>query len=138
MKLAFAFLADAASSLPNGTFDVIGGGFDLMKATSFPATKHAMALVGRILFEPAECGKQYDFFGELVDQNGNPIFPKMHASFTASPHPRYADRSNWMTVFLNCQGVTFPTPGDYFFRLSVGSQPIGQVIIEVYPEENPT
>ena len=39
MKLEFAFLADAATMLENGNFDVIAGGFDVVTARTFPATK---------------------------------------------------------------------------------------------------
>ena len=35
MKLEFAFLADAATVLENGQFDVIGGGFDVVAGKDF-------------------------------------------------------------------------------------------------------
>lgn len=138
MKLEFAFLADAATVLEKGVFDVIGGGFDVVTGMSFPATKYAMVLIGRVLFDAAECGKEYEFSGEIVDAGGKAIFPKMRGALVPPQHPRDPKRSNWMTVCLNCQGVIFPTPGDYFFRLSIGDVVVGQVIIEAVVEENPT
>ena len=39
MKLEFAFLADAVTGLPNGTFDVIQGGIDEFTGEIFPATE---------------------------------------------------------------------------------------------------
>lgn len=40
MKLEFAFLADAADIRSDGQFAVVGGGFDLLRAQSFPAVKY--------------------------------------------------------------------------------------------------
>ncbi len=137
MKLEFAFLADAATILNDGLFDVIGGGFDVVLGKAFPATKHAMVLIGRIQFSPEECGKEFELLGEIVDHDGNGIFPELRGTVTARPHPRNPKRTNWMTVCLNCQAVTFPVPGEYFFRLSVDKQFLGQVGIEVVAEENP-
>src|SRR5260370_2090278 len=107
MKLEFAFLADAATMLEKGLFDVIGGGFDVVTGHTFQVTKYAMVLIGRILFEPKECGKSYEFTGEIVDQDGKGIFQKMCVTFEAPVHPRNPGRPNWMTLCLNCQGVTF-------------------------------
>ena len=38
-----------------------------------------------------------------------------------------------MTICLHYQGVTFPVPGDYCIRLSVESQVLGQVNVQVVP-----
>ena len=122
MKLQFAFLADAANSLDKGMFDILGGGFDIITGKSFPATKHTIVLVGRILFEPDECGKKHKLQGRIVDGNSKPIIPEMSVELLPLPHPRKPDCPNWMTVFLTCQSVTFPTPGDYLFRLTIDNQ----------------
>jgi hypothetical protein len=134
MKLDFAFLADAATVQDNGMFAVIGGGFDILRGTQFPATKHAMALVGRVRFGPDEWGKNYKIHAEIVAPDGQIIPPDLWISFDPSPHPRDLTRSNTTTFCFNYQGVQFPSPGDYVLRLSDGSQTIGQVVLEVVPE----
>lgn len=131
MELGFAFLADAATVPENGMFDVIGGGFDVLTGNQLPAIKHAMVLIGRIVFEAHECGKEYELHGEIVGPNGEIVPPHMRVSFVAPPHPRHKERPNWMTVCLNYQGVSFPMAGDYSFKLTVENQSIGEVTLEV-------
>jgi hypothetical protein len=139
MKLDFAFLADAATITDNGLFAVVGGGFDVLKAQEFPAVKSAMALVGRVAFEAGEMGKTYLLHGEIVGPGGITLPPDLWLSFKPFPHPRDPRRENSTTICLDYQGVSFPTPGDYFIRLSIRTEDVdasraqilGQVRIEV-------
>jgi hypothetical protein len=145
MKLDFAFLADAATITDDGLFAVVGGGFDVLKPQAFPATKSAMALVGRVTFPADEMGKSYLLHGEIIGPDGCALPPDMSPDMWLSikpfPHPRNPERGNWTTICLNYQGVSFPTPGVYFVRLSLrtqdagagGFQILGQVKIEVLP-----
>lgn len=133
MTLDFAFLTDAATLLPDGRFDVVGGGFDVVLAEEFPATKYAMALIGRIRFSPAECGRQYRIHAEIVAPNEEIIPPDMWITFRQDPHPRDAKNSNVTTFAFNYQGVQFPSPGYYVFRLSDGTITLGEVKLEVVP-----
>ena len=71
MKLEFAFLADAVDIRNDGQFSVVGGGFDLLRARSFPAMKYAMALVGRVVFEPVEMDKNYLMLCEIIGPDGH-------------------------------------------------------------------
>jgi hypothetical protein len=133
MKLDFAFLADAATISENGLFAVVGGGVDVLTPQGFPAIKYAMALVGRIVFEAQECGKTYLLHGEIVGPGETILPPDMWLSLEPFSHPRDPQGENWITICLNYQGVTFPAPGSYFIRLSVGSEVLGRVKIEVLP-----
>lgn len=138
MKLEFAFLADAVTGLPNGTFDVIQGGIDEFTGETFPATKFVLVLVARLSFEPQEVGTRFEFAGELVDREGKAIFPALGGTFEAPAHPRRHGRASWMTLFLNCAGVLFPAPGDYFFRLTIDGQRLANVMIEAVLQEKPS
>jgi hypothetical protein len=135
MKLEFAFLADAATLQDNGLFAVVSGGFDVVESDEFPATKHAMALVGRVRFDASECGKSYSIKAEIVDPDGRTLGPDLAPVLTIQfhqfAHPRDPKRSNVTTFCFNYQGVRFPVPGDYAIRLSEESQVIGQVKVEV-------
>jgi hypothetical protein len=134
MKLDFAFLADAAYITDDGLFCVVGGGFDIIFASGFPAIKHAMALVGRVVFEASEFGKVHLLHGEIVGPNDSLIPPDLWLSLKPFPPPTGSGRDNWMTICLNYQGVAFPTPGEYCIRLSVGNQKVGDVKIHVLPQ----
>ncbi len=135
MKLEFAILADAVTGLPDGTFDAIRGGTDVFTAEKFPATKFVLVLVARLAFDPKEAGKEFKFVGELVDREGKPIFSALEGAFVAPPNPRHPDRPGPMTLFLNCSGVAFQAPGDYFFRLTIAGQRIAEVMIEAVLQE---
>lgn len=135
MKFEFAFLADAATMLDNGTFDVVGGGFDVVKGRSFPATKGAMVFIARLWFEPQECGKEYKFSGGIFNREGHPIYPPFRGAFVPATHAKYATRGTHFNVCVSAELVQFPTPGDYFFRLSIDEKPVGEVIIEAVLEE---
>ena len=138
MKLEFAFLADAANMMDNGTFDVISGGFDVVWAKTFPATKPTVVLVGRIQFEPNECGTEHECVVEILDKEDRVIFPPIRATFTPIRHTRDASRANWQSFCFNHQGVTFPAPGDYLFRVSVDGKPLGEAIMEAVLGEEGT
>jgi hypothetical protein len=132
MELEFAFLADAAMVTEKGLFCVISGGLDVLTgAHGFPATKSAMVLIARIRFSPEEFGHEQDFHAEIMGPDGNAVPPDMRLSFKPNPHPRNPERKNWTTIALQYEGVTFPTAGDYSFRLSIGNRLLGQVILEV-------
>jgi hypothetical protein len=129
MKLGFAFLADAADIRDDGQFSVVGGGFDQLRASTFPAIKHAMALVGRIEFEPEEIGKNFSLHCEIVGPDEIAIPPELWLSL--GPFPADPNRANWATICFNYQGVSFPKPGDYFVQLSVDKKILGSVRISV-------
>jgi len=131
MKLDFAFLADAATLQDNGMFAVVGGGFDVVAGEQFPATKYAMALVGRVRCEAEECGRNYQVHAKIVSPNGQVVPPELAISFEQVPHPRNPSRSNTTTFCFNYQGVQFPEPGDYTFQLTEGARMIGLVLLEV-------
>jgi hypothetical protein len=133
MKLAFAFLADAADIRNDGQFSVVGGGFDMLRASSFPAVKYAMALVGRVEFEPAEINKSYSLHSEIIGPNGIAIPPDLWLTLKPFTNPVAPNRPNWTTICFNYQGVSFPTPGDYFLRLSIDKMILDQVTISVLP-----
>lgn len=137
MKLEFAFLADAATVLENGQFDVIGGGFDVVRGKRFPATKYAMTLIGRLLFDQQDFGKRHELTGEILDAGGSIIFPTLQTDFQSEPRPG-GKRAPWIALCLNWQGVTFPTPGEYSIRLSVDKDVVGHVVIEAVVEEETT
>jgi hypothetical protein len=139
MQLEFAFLADAATLQDNGLFAVVSGGFDVVESAQFPAIKYAMALIGRLRFDPEECGKTYTIKAEIISPTGVPlgadVAPALVIQFHQFPHPRDSKRSNVTTFCFNYQGVGFPVPGTYAIYLSEGNQVIGQVAIDVIQKE---
>jgi len=137
MKLDFAFVSDAALLTERGLFSVLGGGFDTVKCSGFPATYHLIACVVRLRFDPGEFDVTHKCIVELFDPDGA-LVPKMKIELPVrpSPHPRYSDRSNVMTLHADFQQVPITKPGDYVFRISCDGVELGQIGIEVTGPEN--
>jgi hypothetical protein len=138
MRFEYIFVANAATILDDGTFNVIGGGFDTVTAPSFPAAQPAMVLIARVLFESQELGREHPFVAEVVDQAGRPLFqPALTGTITPQPNRKHPSQANWMTVCLNCHGIMFPAPGVFSFRLSIGEQIREEVKIEAVLGDKP-
>jgi hypothetical protein len=137
MRLKFAFLADAATMQDDGTFAVIAGGFEVLRAEEFPVQKPVMVLIARLAFESEECNTKHTYTCEFLDPNGGTIFPTFVGEFSPPSHPRHPERENTMTLCLNAAGATFSAPGDYAIRLSIDGKSVVDVPIEVISEEVP-
>ncbi len=130
MKLEFAFLADAVKVQDNGVFDILGGGFDVLKgATTFPAVKPTVYLLGRVSLTKEESKLRHELVVEIIGPNKQPVSPRIRVWFGA-----FVDCPSWgcwATVSLHYQDLSFPEPGEYQFRFSVGGNHLGQIRLEV-------
>ena len=129
MKLQFAFLARAVEVTDKGTFDVVGGGFDLFRGRKFPAPAPSMALVARIGFTPEELQNDQELRVELVGPGGTPM-RESRVPITKDD----SGRQGPVTVALNYNFIEFPGPGDYAFRLMIGNHDLGEVALGVRME----
>jgi hypothetical protein len=137
MELEFAFLADAAKVEQNGIFNVLGGGFDVLRNTStFPATKPVMVLLAKIKVTAEECKREHELLAELVAPDGAAIHPPIRARYAPSPNVGKPRPNSWIAVAFTYHNATFPAPGEYQFRLSVGDSPLGQVRLDVIAKES--
>jgi hypothetical protein len=139
MELKFAFLAEAAKVEESGIFSVIGGGFDVLRnAGPFPAKKRTMSLLGRLELTDAECRTQHELVVELIGPDGRTLPSEIRLRFIPFKEGEQVDPKTWITVGLDYRDVTFPDPGEYTFRVSVGPQALGDVRLQVVAEEKET
>ena len=132
MKLAFAFLAEAATVVPDkGWFSVLNGGVDTVGGASFPGPLHGISLIVRVAFSEEECGRDYDCHVGLFGPDGTLIPPE----FRPTLKPKQPSDSNSLdyhiTLCLAFQNVQLPAAGDYVFRVSINGQVLGQVGLRV-------
>jgi hypothetical protein len=132
MKLAFAFLAEAATVVPDkGWFSVLNGGIDTVGGPRFPGPLHGISLIVRVAFSEEDCGRDYECHVGLFGPDGAILPPEFRP--TLKPK-RPADRNSLeyhITLCLAFQNVQLSTAGDYSFRISVDGQVLGQVGLRV-------
>jgi hypothetical protein len=70
MRVAYAFLADAALGHPDGKTYVLGGGIDTLFGPAFPLVVSPLTMVIKAEFEPHECDSPHLIEVQLMDGNG--------------------------------------------------------------------
>ncbi len=131
MELEYAIFAKAADLSPDGIFSLIGGGFDGIAVSKFPAMTPPVALLAHLRLKPEEVGRTYRLRIDVVAPDGRLLPAGDESAVTPerpSPDPR---RPPGYTIVLQVYGVELPVPGEYQFRLFVDGRPLGTVSLFV-------
>jgi hypothetical protein len=130
MELTTAMLADGAR-VADGKLYIFGGQWDRIQVARFPAAHPAMAVVLVLKVEYSEAPKTYAFEVELK-LDGDPVGAKAagqmsigHAAGLKHGAPQFAPVA---LPFFNLQ---FERPGRYDWLISIDSEPIGHIPLEV-------
>jgi hypothetical protein len=137
-EIDYAFLADAAQASPGQKFHVLGGGLDHIGGPTFPLRHPHLALVVGLRVTAAEVDRPHELRFVLLDPDGAEV---AGASSSITVHGRPDARDRPVTLAIDAWNLTFPTPGDYSFRLLVnGSERkrIPIVLVRMTPPEAPT
>lgn len=131
MDLAYAFLAKFADTTRDGTFALVGGGFEVVAAPALPVTVPALAVVIRLLVPPNECGREHELRVDLVGPGE--AAPRMTANlhFTPDLDVNRPGRPVGINCIMGTFGLAFAEQGDYEFRLSVGGRQLGSAVLSV-------
>jgi len=132
MRLAYAFLANAAEYTSDGKLWVLGGDIDTFTFDDFPATVPALSFVAKVLFEPAECGAAYRLGIDILRPDGESLNPSQIV-YELRPEVRVEqpDRPVGAAMVLNIQGLSLPEPGDYRFVIRVDDEEMGLLPVRV-------
>src|SRR3954453_17870825 len=114
--IEFAFLADAAETLPGQKFHVLGGGVSRIGGPTFPLPHPHPALLPRVPVAAPEVDREHEIRFVLLDPDGGEV-----AGATGNLVARgHADgRDTVLTFSIDLWNLTFPAPGDYSFRILV-------------------
>lgn len=114
--IAYAFLADAAQSVPGQKFNVLGGGVSRIGARSLPLRHPHLALVVGLRVTAAETDRSHDVHLLVLDPDGTEI---ASATATIAMQRRHDARDEVLTFAVDLWNLTFPTGGDHSVRILV-------------------
>jgi hypothetical protein len=115
-EIDFAFLADAAETLPGQKFHVLGGGVAQIGGRRFPLHHPHLALVIGLGVTAPETDREHEIRFVLLDPDGGEV-----AGATGSLSARRLKdaRDAVLTFSIDLWNLSFPAPGDYSFRILV-------------------
>jgi hypothetical protein len=114
--IEFAFLADAAEVQPGHKFHVLGGGITRIGGRTFPLRHPHLALVVGLLVTAPETDREHAMRIVLLDPDGGEV---TGATGALNAHGQADGRDAILTFSIDLWNLTFPTPGDYSFRILV-------------------
>jgi hypothetical protein len=114
--IEFAFLADAAETIPGQKFHVLGGGISRIAGPIFPLRQPHLSLVVGLSVSPIEVEREHEVRFVLLGADGAEV-----AGGTGNlvPHGMGDGRDALLTFSVDLWNVTFPAPGDYSVRIAV-------------------
>jgi hypothetical protein len=115
-EIDFAFLADAAETQPGHKFHVLGGGITRIGGRTFPLRHPHLALVVGLLVTAPETAREHELRIVLLDPDGHEVTGAT-GNLVAQSNPDGRDAI--LTFSIDLWNLTFPTTGDYSFRILV-------------------
>ncbi len=116
MKITSFILCDSARLRPDGSFDVVNGGFSETRRAAYPA-RLSLCAVLVLEAEPDEYGPQ-SVEVSLRDANGRKL--------QLWPYPfELAPGQKGASLVLNLKGVRLPSAGEFQFDVRLNGKVIG-------------
>jgi hypothetical protein len=137
-EIDFAFLADAAETQPGQKFHVLGGGITRIGGRTFPLRHPHLALVVGLVITSTETEREHELRIVLLDPDGTEV---TGATGSLMAHGTDDARDAILTFSIDLWNLTFPSPGDYSFRILVnGSERkrLGLVLVRPAADAPPT
>lgn len=133
MRLRFSAICDEAHATPDGKLELHGVYHDLA-APGFPAQQDRLVLVLVLEWDRTDHGR-FRFKADLEDEDGKPSLTVEGETDVRTPVP--GNPPSRSQLVMPMEGVIFPKPGQYQFRIRVKGQTLdgpGLYLMEV-PEE---
>jgi len=124
----YAFLADAAQTVPGQKFHILGGGITRIGGRTFPLRHPHLALVVGLLVTAPETERPHDIRFVLLDPDGREV---AGATGSITAHGKTDGRDTTLTFALDLWNLTFPAPGDYSFRVLVNGSERKRIPLEI-------
>src|SRR4051794_27553509 len=131
-EIDYAFLADAAQTTPGQKFHVLGGGVSRITGGGFPLRHPHLALVVGLRVTSPETDRQHEIRFVLLDPEGKEV---AGATGNLVAHGQADARDSTLTFSIDLWNLTFPTPGDYSFRLLVNGSELKRLPLQIVPPD---
>lgn len=123
-------LADGAHQM-GGKLYILGGQWDRLNVSQFPAQHPSMAVVLVVKVEYDEATVAHDL-GIALMLDGRPVGPAGVARFTTGHAPGTARGApTFVSTALTFPNITFETPGRYEWAITGDGEPMGQIPLAV-------
>jgi hypothetical protein len=131
MRLTTAMLADSAQ-VQGGKLFVLGGGFDTIRARSFPAVHRAISLAMVAEVDPDERHRDLEITISLIDEDGQPLGieakGKLRVGAPATLPPGSSSIVPIVSPFAN---IEFPEPKGYAFVITFEDEELARIRFRV-------
>lgn len=127
-EIDYAFLADAAQTTPGQKFHVLGGGVSRITGNAFPLHHPHLALVVGLRVPSPETDREHEIRFALLDPKGGEV---AGATGNLVAHGQADARDSALTFSIDLWNLTFPTPGDYSFRLLVNGSELKRLPLTI-------
>src|SRR4051812_36255539 len=112
----FAFLADAAETVPGQKFHVLGGGVARIGGRRFPLRPPPLALIIGLQVTAPPTDRGHEIPVVLLHPHGGEVAGATGSLVARSQRDA---RDAVLTFSIDLWNLTFPAPGDYSFRILV-------------------
>ncbi len=133
-EIEFAFLADAAETLPAHKFHVLGGGVSRIGGRAFPVRHPHVALVIGLAVTSPEFERDHEIRFVLLDPDGGEI---ASGSGSVVAHGTGDGRDTLVTFSVDLWNLTFPVPGDYSVRILINGSERKRLPLVIFQAEGP-
>jgi hypothetical protein len=116
MDLDFAFLADAAD-VSMGKLFVLGGAFDTIYVSGFPATHPTLAVVLRLMLSPNDLDRRHKLEILLLDADGRSIAAAPGELMVSKSPDSPAGWKQAVMLPLRFLNIPFQAPGHYSIEI---------------------
>ncbi|TME71550.1 MAG: hypothetical protein E6I48_13720 [Chloroflexi bacterium] len=131
-EIEFAFLADAAETLPAHKFHVLGGGVSRIGGRAFPVRHPHVALVIGLAVTSPEFERDHEIRFVLLDPDGGEI---ASGSGSVVAHGTGDGRDTLVTFSVDLWNLTFPVPGDYSVRILINGSERKRLPLVIFQAE---
>jgi hypothetical protein len=123
MQFRYGFVARAADVMPDGSFAVLGGGYNYVVFRQMPGTLN-LAIIASFTVDSADYSREHRFALEVRDPDGKPVFALDGAGCPEKNEDFPSAQLEFGFVF-NITNLLFIEPGAYQFRISVDGSEVG-------------
>jgi hypothetical protein len=131
MQLVYALLAEAAER-SEGKISLLGGDFDMIRASAFPAKRPTMALVVKLGLSREEAGRDHRFEVCIRAPDGTDVLKSEQVLNVPEVPPDAKAAKVGMLVHFG--DIIFPVPGEYAVKVRVGENEIVNLPLHLVQE----